>query len=380
MSARAGSLLAHFEARAEEMWRDLESLVRIESPSDEPERVSELAAWVVGRLARGGAAADAVPCRSRGDAVLARAGSGPGGTLLLGHLDTVFPSGTLAERPYTVEGTTARGPGVFDMKAGIAVALALCDAIHAGTVRPAAPVALCLTPDEEVGSLAARALFMEEALSRERVLVLEPSASGGAAKVARKGVGLVTARFEGVAAHAGIEPEKGVSALLEMARYALFADTLSDPALGTSVVPGLASAGTRANVVPESAEIQVDVRAWTADEAGRVLGALRGYVPRDGRVGVTASGEMNRPPMEPTPASLALYERARRAAESLGMELPAARVGGGSDGSLTAAAGIPTLDGLGPSGQGAHGKDEAVDLSDLPRRAALLALLLEEEA
>jgi glutamate carboxypeptidase len=380
VSERGQALLAHFSGHAPEMLADLESLVALESPSDDPSLVSTLAAWVARRLARMGIEAGAVPCPPRGDSVLARVGSGPGGTLLLGHLDTVFPAGTLRERPFVVEGNLARGPGVFDMKGGIAVALAVLEAAVRGIVRPTAPVTLCLTSDEEVGSHACRGLFLEEALGCARVLVLEPSAAGGAAKVARKGVGLVHVSFRGVAAHAGIEPEKGASALLEMARFVLFADALGDAALGTSVVLGTASAGTRTNVVPEEAELAVDFRAWTPAETDRVVSALHAYVPQDPRVVVSCEGGLNRPPMEPTPASTALFEKAARAADALGFQLEGRRVGGGSDGSLTAAVGVPTLDGLGPAGRGAPGRDEALEVPDLPRRAALLSLLLEESA
>ncbi len=169
-----------------------------------------------------------MPCAGRGDALLARVGPERGGALLLGHLDTVWPAGTLDGIPFRVEAGVARGPGVFDMKGGIAVAIAVLEAVARGDVIPAGGLTLLLTPDEEVGTDASRDLLIAEALKRDRVFVLEPSGEGGAAKIARKGVGLVTARFSGVAAHAGLEPEKGASALLEMSRFALFADALAD--------------------------------------------------------------------------------------------------------------------------------------------------------
>ena len=212
------------------------------------------------------------------------------------------------------------------------------------------------------------------------MFVLEPSGEGGAAKIARKGVGLVTARFSGVAAHAGLEPEKGASALLEMSRFALFADALADVPSGTSVVPTVAASGTATNVVPESAALSVDFRLWTQAEGERVLAGLRAYRPADPRVEVALDGGVNRPPMEATEASLALYRRAAALAKTLGFDLGAVRVGGGSDGNLTASAGVPTLDGLGPSGAGAHARTEHLLVEDLPRRAALLAGLLEDAA
>ena len=376
--SRAGVLAALFAARRERLLADLEALVVRESPSDEPARVSQLAFWVAERLVRAGLAAACVPCEGRGDALRVRFGEETGGTLLLGHLDTVWPAGTLAEIPFSVEEGVAKGPGAFDMKAGIAVAIAVLEAAAKGDVTPAGGVSLVLTPDEEVGSGASSGLLVEEALRRDRVLVLEPSGDAGAAKVARKGTGLVRMRFGGIASHAGLEPDKGASALLEMARCALYADALADKPAGTSVVPTVAASGKVTNVVPERAELTVDFRVWTRAEADRLMAGLRAYRPVDPRVTVEIDGGANRPPMEPTEASLALYRRAAALAQALGFELGAARVGGGSDGNLTAAAGVPTLDGLGPAGGGAHARTEHLLVDDLQRRAALVAGLLED--
>lgn len=380
MSARVRDLAALFDARRGSMLEDLESLVIRESPSSESSLVSEVARWVAARLGKSGVTASCVPCAGRGDALLVRLGPERGGALLLGHLDTVWPAGTLAEIPFRVEEGVARGPGVFDMKGGVTVAIAVLEALARGDLNAREGVTLFLTPDEEVGSGASRDLLVGEALSRDRVFVLEPSGDGGAAKIARKGTGLVTARFAGVAAHAGLEPEKGASALLEMSRFALYADALQDLPSGSSVVPTVAASGTMSNVVPEQATLSVDFRLWSEAEGERVLAGLRAYRPVDGRVAVTIEGGVNRPPMEPTEASLALYRRAAALAQALGFSLPAVRVGGGSDGNLTASAGVPTLDGLGPSGAGAHARTEHLLVDDLPRRAALLAALLEGAA
>ncbi len=378
--SRAGVLTALFSARKERLLGDVEALVIRESPSDEPARVSQAALWVAERLSRAGLPAACVPCEGRGDAVRVRLGEECGGTLLLGHLDTVWPAGTLADIPFSVEGGVARGPGVFDMKGGIAVAIAVLEAVAKGDVKPAGGVSLVLTPDEEIGSGASSGLLVEEALRRDRVLVLEPSGDAGAAKVARKGTGLVRVRFGGVASHAGLEPEKGASALLELARFALYADALADKPAGTSVVPTVAASGKVTNVVPERAALTVDFRVWTRAESDRLMAGLRAYRPADPRVTVEIDGGANRPPMEPTEASLGLYRRAAALAHALGFELAAARVGGGSDGNLTAAAGVPTLDGLGPAGGGAHARTEHLIIDDLPRRAALVAGLLEDVA
>jgi glutamate carboxypeptidase len=353
------------------MLADLAALVSRESPSADPARVSVLAAWIVDRLRSSGVRAEAIPCPPRGDALLASLGDGTQGTLLLGHHDTVWPVGTLDERPFRVDGGRASGPGVFDMKAGIAVAIAALEALAR---EPGARVSLLLTPDEEVGTTASRELLLEVARRHARVLVLEPSLDG-AAKVARKGTGSFEARFTGISAHAGLEPEKGASALLEMARLALFAGTLADPERGTTVTPTLAGAGSASNVVPEAAGLTIDARVWSGAEARRVEGGLSGYRPADARVRLALSGGFDRPPLEESDASRALYARARSAALALGFELGAARVGGASDGNLTAAAGVPTLDGLGPRGDGAHARHEHVLVSDLVPRAALITCL-----
>jgi glutamate carboxypeptidase len=353
---------------------DLRELVSRESPSDDAAAVTALARFIVERLRRGGVRAETRPCLPRGDAVLAEVGEGEGGVLLLGHHDTVWPIGSLAEIPFGVEDDGhVRGPGVFDMKAGIAVALAVLEAC--ARESPAPRVSLLLTPDEEIGTEASRALLHEVATRHRAVLVLEPSLDG-AAKVARKGTGGFEVIFRGRAAHAGLDPEKGASALLELAHYTVFASGLSRAETGTTVTPTVAQSGTKTNVVPEAARLSIDCRVWSQPEAERVEKALRGYVARDPRVSVALEGRFDRPPLEPTAASEALYTKARVVAAELGFDLAAARVGGASDGNLTAAAGVPTLDGLGPRGDGAHARLEWTELDDLPRRAALLHRLV----
>jgi glutamate carboxypeptidase len=364
-----------FEKALPRLLADLESLVRSESPSEDADAVTATARLIRDRLVGAGVRAETRPCPPRGEAVLASLGSGEGGTLLLGHHDTVWPRGTLAEIPFRVDGDRATGPGVFDMKAGIAVAVTVLEALARSPAPPG--VSLLLTPDEEVGTVPSRDLLLGVARRHRQVLVLEPSLDG-AAKVARKGTGTFEVRFRGRAAHAGLEPEKGASALLELARFCIFAAGLSRPEEGTTVTPTVAKSGTTTNVVPEAAHLSVDCRSWSRVEAERVETAVRGYETSDSRVLFSAEGGFDRPPLEPTPASSAVYERAREIARELGFELGAARVGGGSDGNLTAAAGVPTLDGLGPRGDGAHARHEHVLVSDLPRRAALIFRLVSE--
>jgi glutamate carboxypeptidase len=356
---------------------DLRGLVLHESPSDEPRAVSYLAGFVAEALRRRGVEAETCPCPPSGDALRARLGADSGGALVLGHLDTVWPLGSLAQMPFGVEDGRARGPGVFDMKAGIAVAMAVLVALRS---RPAPPaLTLLLTPDEEIGSAASRELLLDTARRHDRVFVLEPSLDG-AAKVARKGTGLFGLRFRGRAAHAGLEPERGRSALLALAQATLYCARLGDAALGTTVTPTVAQAGSKTNVVPDEGRLQVDVRVWSQAEAARVESALRGYASETPDVALDVEGGFDRPPLEPTEASQRLYQRARAIAAELGFELGAARVGGASDGNLTAAAGVPTLDGLGPNGRGAHARDECVFVDDLVRRAALLERLILETA
>ncbi|MCK6682079.1 MAG: M20/M25/M40 family metallo-hydrolase [Thermoanaerobaculia bacterium] len=375
---RAPNLRACFDARRDQIVALVEELVVRESPSERPELVTALVRFVADFLRARGFSAECLPSGAGSGEALWVHSDPPSATLILGHADTVWPEGTIRAIPFANQDGLLSGPGVFDMKAGIAIAMAVAAAAAEGEVRLKDGFSLFLTPDEETGSTASREKIVAIARRHKRVLVMEPAGERGAAKVARKGTGLVTARFTGVAAHAGLEPEKGASALMEMVRFAVFADLLAHPGRETSVVPTLARAGTKANVVPESAEVTVDCRFWTREESERVLGALGTYAPEDPRITVRVEGGLGRPPMEPTPESLGLFEHAAAIATALGFALPAVRVGGASDGNFTAAEGIPTLDGLGPSGRGAHSRSESVIVDDLPRRAALLAALLEE--
>jgi glutamate carboxypeptidase len=357
--------------------RDLQGLVSIESPSEDAAGVSAVARHVKGVLESRGVAAWTHACPPRGDALVARVGAGDGGALLLGHMDTVWPLGSLAELPFGVTGGRITGPGVFDMKGGIALALSVLPRLAA--LKPAPGATLLLVPDEEVGTAASRTLLLELAGRHDRVFVLEPPLDG-AAKVARKGTGSFELRFRGRPAHAGLEPEKGRSALLALSKAALHCATLGNASAGTSVTPTVARAGTVTNVVPEHATLYVDVRVWSQSERDRVDAAMRAYASEVDGVTLEVLGEFDRPPLEPTPRSTELYETARAIAAGLGFEIGAARVGGASDGNLTAAAGVATLDGLGPNGRGAHARDECVFVEDLARRAALLEELVVRTA
>ena len=346
----------------------LGALVAAESPSGHPapcvDAVSDLFA---GQLGRAPEAVDS------GEMVHLRwSGGGPTRVLVVGHYDTVWPLGTLARWPFSVDGDIATGPGAFDMKAGIVQLV-----FGLATLDDLTGVTVLLTGDEELGSQTSRALIEQLAGEAEVALILEPSADGGALKTGRKGTGMYTLRVSGKAAHAGLEPEKGANALLALAPLVIAAGALGDGMRGTTVTPTMATAGTATNVVPAAASAELDVRVLEPDEAQRVDGAVRALRSTLPGTTLTIEGGPTRPPM-PTSASEALFGRAQKCAAALGLPaLAGAVVGGASDGNLTAAAGCPTLDGLGAVGAGAHAEGEYVMVSAMPERAALVAALVE---
>lgn len=290
--------------------------------------------------------------------------------LVLGHLDTVFGAGTTAQRPFAVDGDRATGPGVFDMKAGLVIALEamsrLADTAH---------VAMLVTGDEEVGSGTSRALIEEVASQCSAVLVLEPS-HDGALKTGRKGGSIYRIAFNGRAAHAGLEPELGHNALIELARLVTWCESIAAPRLGTTVTPTRAVAGTTNNVVPALGELVIDVRAETAEELERVHQELTSRLSADAGVRILVAGGINRPPLE-AESSTGLLELARGVATRKGLPEPTtASVGGASDANFTAALGIPTLDGLGAVGGGAHTDEEWVEISSLENRVRMVEGLL----
>lgn len=290
--------------------------------------------------------------------------------LLLTHLDTVWPVGSF-QPLWDVEGDIARGPGIFDMKAGF------IQAVHALAGRtPDDGVTLLATTDEETGSAASEAIIRRLALKAEAVLVMEASADGGALKIARKGTSMWRVRVEGRAAHAGLEPEKGINATLELAQIATTVSGLSRPEIGTTVVPTVISAGTTLNTVPAEGYLDIDARAFSRDEQVRVDEAIKSLKPTIAGAKITVTGGINRPPMEEA-MTRALFERAVAVAMETGLgEISSAAVGGASDGNFTAALGTPTLDGLGAVGRGAHAADEHILISELPKRAQLLHALV----
>ena len=296
--------------------------------------------------------------------------------LLLGHFDTVWPVGQLERMPLVRSGGRLHGPGVFDMKAGIAIAMLATRALLDVAPAIAHRIVMLWTTDEEVGSESSRAVIEDEARRSAAVLVLEPSLPGGALKTSRKGCGSYQVTVRGVAAHAGIEPQKGASAVQELAHQILRVNALQDLARGISVNVVQVSGGLRSNVIPDEARAVVDVRVPTAAAAAEIAAAFRGLRAVDGRTTVEAIGGVERPPLERTDLVARLYEEAQDIARELGQELAEGGTGGGSDGNFTAALGVATLDGLGAIGDGAHALHEHVEIETLADRAALVAGLI----
>lgn len=362
----------------EAMIVDIARLVSCESPSSDHGAVARSAEEVAAVITqRTGATAERIVI----DGVThlrVRWGRGPRRTLVLAHHDTVWPIGSLRSLPFHVRDGVITGPGCFDMKTGLVMAIHAVAALSRQNPRLLDGVTMLVTGDEEVGSPTSRALIEQEALGCSAALVLEAAAEHGALKTVRKGVSTYHLRVHGRAAHAGLDPENGVNATLELAHQILFCATLAAPAAGTTVTPTTASAGETGNTVPAEAVLYLDVRASTEVEQERVDDALRAARPHLPDARITIEGGPNRAPLT-AQSSSALFARAEALAERLGLPpLTRASVGGGSDGNLTAGLGVPTLDGLGAVGGGAHAEDEHVEVAHLVPRTRLLAALIED--
>jgi glutamate carboxypeptidase len=295
--------------------------------------------------------------------------------LLLGHLDTVWPVGTLAQMPFRIRQGRAYGPGIYDMKSGIVCGLWAISALQALKVVPASSVRFFLNSDEEVSSVAFRDQILSEGKRARAVLVLEPAAAGGALKTARKGVGDFKITVYGRMAHAGVNPEAGVNAISELARQVQRIEKLARPRRGLTINVDVIEGGSRSNVIPERATAWVDVRVPRRDDREWIEKEIRALRPIHPEARLEIEGSINRPPLERRMV-VELFRQARELGRQLGMELEEASTGGGSDGNFTAALGTPTLDGLGGVGDGAHARHEHVIIRELPRRAALLAALI----
>lgn len=376
-------LQARFQDRQSEILSLVRSLVETESPSGDESgsrevvnilsRAAETAA-VVGSIER-------VDVPGLGQHLIIRAfqeKAAAGTLLLVGHTDTVHPRGSIKDRPWRQRENGVYGPGIFDMKANCALAVALLHVCGEFKLAPHGGLTVALLCDEEVGSASGWPLLKSivETDNVSQALVLEPPAAGGAVKTGRKGTGIFEMRVNGRAAHAGLEPQKGASAILELAKQIARLDSLNGSGNGININVGVVHGGTRSNVVAAEARAEIDVRFATSAEGKTVSDFLRNSVPFDERVRVTVTGGINRPPLERNEPVLKLYELARAIAAALDYQLAETQVGGASDGNFLAALGLPVLDGLGIDGDGAHAEHEHIIVDDIPRRGALLAGLI----
>ena len=369
--------LALFTRRLPHMLGQLQTLVEIESPSTEKSAVDQLGQHLLPQLQALGGAVEIAPQTPAGDQLICRWGAGPDGLLLLYHLDTVYPLGTLARQPFRIEGERVSGPGVIDMKGSIVQLLTILELFREQKVWPARPLTALFTTDEETGSLASRDRIEREGRRAAAAFCLEPALANGAIKTARKGTGDITLRVQGAAAHAGIDHEKGRNAIVELAHHLLSAAKLTDYTQGTTVNVGVISGGTRANVVPAEASAEIDFRITQLAELEHLKEWAQAVKPVISGTAVSAELTLNRPPMPRDETMAQTFEKARRIIQdALGTEISEGSTGGGSDANFIAPLGIPVLDGLGPVGDGAHSAREFAWINSLPERAARLAALL----
>jgi glutamate carboxypeptidase len=379
-SARMLPLVEWLRPREAAMTRLLGQFVRAESPSFDKAAVDRFGRMVAAEWRRRGARVTLLRQRERGDHLRAEwnplGNRAKGQILVLGHLDTVYGLGTLARMPFRLSRGRAYGPGAFDMKGGLVIALSAVDALIGTGSVPQKRIVFLWTSDEEIGSGTSRAMIEREARRSDAVLVLEPALGlDGRLKTGRKGVGEVEIVATGRAAHAGLNPEDGINAIEEIALQVARISRWNQPDRGITVNAGLIEGGTRTNVIPERARVVVDVRAARAGDMRALERKFRALRPILLGARLQIRGGFNRPPME-RKISSSLYVKARDLARELGVALGEAFAGGGSDGNFTAALGVPTLDGLGAVGEGAHGMDENILIRALPERAALVAGLL----
>lgn len=362
----------------------LRRLVEMESPSGDKVRVDRIGKVISDDWSELGLIVEMQSQMESGNQIKIRwdpAAVDPGlkPWLVVGHFDTVWPVGALLEMPFRKESHLLYGPGTYDMKADLVMAWLTVAEMQKRAIKPSRPVVFLWTSDEETGSHSSRELIERQAKSAHAALVLEPPMAGGALKTARKGVGSYRVETRGRSAHAGVEPEKGRSAILELAHQVIQIQSMAAPELGTTINVGQIGGGSANNVVPERAWAEVDARVATLEEALRIDSEMQALKPVTPDVLLIISGGLNRPPMVRTRATEVLFMEARRIADRLGRSLMEGATGGGSDGNFTSAVGCPTLDGLGLEGAGAHAPHEQIDLRSLPFRATLLAGLLCSE-
>jgi glutamate carboxypeptidase len=365
---------------ARQLLSELEGWVRLETPTTDAARVNGLMDVAARGLAEAGAVLTRIPGRDGyGDNLIARINEREGvkPILVAGHLDTVWPVGALKGMPFRIDGERAYGPGILDMKAGSFAAFYALRAIARQRAATKRPITLLLTPDEEVGSPTSRGILEEEGGKAALALILEAAGPGGVCVTERKGVGRFEMRIEGVGAHAGAAFSDGASAVVELARQILRLQGLIDPPRGITLNVAPVSGGSRPNVIAAEAAAEIDLRVMTEADGERLEATILGLQPVDPRCRLTISGGMNRPPFVESAGGLALYEKVRALAAKLGLAIGKQHRGGGSDGNFIAALGVPTLDGLGCPGAGAHAAHEHILWRELEPRVALMVKLLE---
>lgn len=374
--------LQHFRARESAIVDAIFEIINIESPSNDVGQSTAVVDQVVKYAAECGieSIVERIPADGVGEHLMIRVWPGDAKQiLLLGHTDTVHPIGSNKKNPTRIEDDKLYGCGIFDMKANIILMIEAISYLSQLGVRPPCPVTILLSCDEETGSHTGRELVEREAANAEICLVFEPSAEGRV-KTGRKGTGQYTLTSHGSPAHAGLEPEKGVNAVSEIARQVEQIHSIARPELGTTVNVCTISGGTTSNVIPEYAECEIDVRFTTMSEAVRVDDSLRSLKPFDERVRLDLQGGINRPPLERTPQVAALFEKARSIGATYGYSIDEVQVGGASDGNFVAALGVPVIDGLGLAGAGAHMLTEHILIGDIAYRATLLTHLIATAA
>lgn len=376
---RPRDLLAYLQSRQEPLVDLLRRLAAAESPSDVPAAQSEVREIIATELENRRFAVKRIPGRKSGGMLHARPAQRQqrdAAQLILGHFDTVWPVGTLESMPFERDGDRVRGPGVYDMKGGVAQALLALDALQQFGLEPAVTPHLFFNSDEEIGSRESRRYIERLAPVMDRVFVLEPSLGpSGKLKTTRKGIGRFTVTVTGEAAHAGLDPGRGASAILELSHVIQELFALNDLERGVTVNVGTIDGGLRPNVVAPSSQAVVDVRVETAADAERIEAAIRGLQPVTPGTSLSVEGLFGRPALEPTPANRSLWRLACRLGGELGLELEEATAGGGSDGNFTSQY-TATLDGMGAVGDGAHARHEHLQLKPTLERAALLVMLL----
>lgn len=366
-----------FENKKPEMVALLKKLVEIESPSNDKAAVDRVGAAVAQECRSTGAQVEIVPNLVTGDHVVARWGSGAGGILLMHHMDTVFPLGTLERMPFYEKEGKIFGPGVLDMKGGIVISLSAVTALQQSGALTR-PVTLLVTSDEEIGSDTSRELIIKLAQDASLVLVMESGLLDGSLKTWRKGVGDFIVTVKGRAAHAGGAHEEGRNAIEEIAHQVLAIQKMTDYARGTTLNVGVIKGGSVSNVVPELAVAEVDFRVLVPEEAERISSAMQALKPVTPDTTVQVTGGLNRPPMPNNELMKATFEKARLIAARIGLTLKAGGSGGGSDGNFVAPLGVAVLDGMGTYGEGLHSEREYIFARSLPERAALTAQLIKD--